>query len=170
MTRKPLPAGLAARRCPFAAECGPERLVGVGFRCWLAGYRTGDIASWETAWTIYARALGPARAKPALSELASWVRLIKTTARREIEVYPTGCPGFCHDECLAVGMVAASQHGACPAMRACAVALLDSFAVDDVIEGATSFGISLRDADQVLSSSLVPLASRPQNGGSLPWH
>lgn len=28
----------------------PERLVGVGFRCWLAGYRTSDIGCWDVAW------------------------------------------------------------------------------------------------------------------------
>ena len=41
---------------------GPERLVGLGFRYWLAGYRTGDISSWEKAWDTYSSAMGAAAA------------------------------------------------------------------------------------------------------------
>ena len=48
---------------------GPEHLVGIGFRCWLAGYETGEIACWEQAWTAYAAALGPIDAKRALGDL-----------------------------------------------------------------------------------------------------
>jgi hypothetical protein len=42
------------------------------------------------------------------------VRTIKNKARREIEVFPMGCKGFCRDECIAISMVAACQHDACP--------------------------------------------------------
>ena len=38
----------------------PERLVGLGFRHWLQGYRTGDIASWEKVWCSYSSAMGAA--------------------------------------------------------------------------------------------------------------
>ena len=53
---------------------GAERLVGVGFRCWLAGYETGDISCWESGWNAYSVALGPLHAKRAVTELACWVR------------------------------------------------------------------------------------------------
>ena len=46
---------------------GAEWLVGMGFRCWLAGYDTGNIACWENGWNEYARALGPERARRAVT-------------------------------------------------------------------------------------------------------
>lgn len=173
MSDKAKPARLPLARCPFSpvtALSGPERLVGVGFRCWIAGYRTGDIGCWETAWLAYTNALGPRMAKEALGELGSWVRLIRNAARRDIEIYPSSCRYFCRDECLAVGMVAASQHGVCPAMNACAIALLDTPSVDEVVEGARGFALILRLADQVLSPAAME-ANRLE-GGPPPaaWH
>ncbi len=100
---------------------GAEWLVGVGFRCWLAGYDTGDITCWENGWNAYSRALGTERAKRAVTELACWVRAVRASASRKIEYYPVGCPGFCADECMAISLIAASQHHRCPAMRACAL-------------------------------------------------
>src|SRR5262249_805825 len=85
-------------------------LVGVGFRCWLAGYDTGDIACWETGWNAYARTLGAKRAKRAVTELACWVRAVRASASRKIEDYPFGCAGFCPDEVMAVSLIAASRH------------------------------------------------------------
>ena len=63
-------------------KSGAEWLVGVGFRCWLAGYDTGDIACWETGWNAYARTLGTERAKRAVTELACWVRAVRASASR----------------------------------------------------------------------------------------
>ena len=73
---------------PPARKTGAEWLVGVGFRCWLAGYDTGDIACWETGWNAYARALGTERAKRAVTELACWVRAVRASASRKIEYAP----------------------------------------------------------------------------------
>ena len=42
-----------------AVLSAPERLVGIGFRCWMAGFQTSDIGCWETAW---GRALSPSDA------------------------------------------------------------------------------------------------------------
>lgn len=67
----------ACPRTPAPASSGAEWLVGVGFRCWLAGYDTGDIACWETGWNAYARVLGTERAKRAVTELACWVRAVR---------------------------------------------------------------------------------------------
>jgi hypothetical protein len=133
----------------------PERLVGVGFRCWLAGYQTSDIGCWEVAWHEYARAVGPRAAKPLMTELACWVRAVQDSAERRIEVYPAQCRRFCRDECLAISMVAACQHCACPAFRACAVALLGSDEIDEAMEGAEEFALRLREADQLLSPGTV---------------
>lgn len=132
-----------------------EKLVGLGFRSWMAGYQTGDISCWELAWATYANALGPKKAQPVLTDLACWVRAIRDASCRSIEVYPAQCTGFCRDECMAIAMVAASQHNACPAMRACAYALLESSTIDDVIEGAMCLGATLKGCDRILSATAI---------------
>jgi hypothetical protein len=146
---------LACAACPRPCLKGAERLVGLGFRSWLAGYQTGDIACWEQAWNAYASELGSTRAKVAITELSCWVRDINYSAQREIEVYPGPCATFCGDECVAVSMIAASQHDQCPAMRACAFSLLGHADVTAVVNGAKSFGDVLRGLDVVLSPAAV---------------
>ena len=137
---------------------GPERLVGLGFRYWLAGFRTGDISCWEKAWRAYSNAMGGA-AKTAVTELSCWVRAINTHAQRDLETVPADCDRFCRDECVAIAMIAACQHNACPAMRACAFALLGCSLIDEVVEGAESFAATMRGADQVLSPASVHATS-----------
>ena len=88
--------------------------------------------------------LGTERAKRAVTELACWVRAVRATASRKIEYYPFGCPGFCADECMAISLIAASQHHRCPAMRACALALTGSDLVEPVIDAANAFADVLR--------------------------
>jgi len=150
----------------------PERLVGFGFRCWLAGYQTSDIGCWEVAWHEFSKSVGARAAKPLMTELAWWVRAIQDGAGRKIEIYPAPCRRFCRDECLAISMVAASQHSACPAFRSCAVALLSQHSacpafrscavallgsnkIEETIDGAECFARSLKNVDQILSPSSV---------------
>src|SRR4030042_6139507 len=85
----------SGQRLHAAPLSGAEWLVGVGFRCWLAGYDTGDIACWETGWNAYARVLGTERAKRAVTELACWVRAVRASASRKIEYYTFGRAGSC---------------------------------------------------------------------------
>jgi hypothetical protein len=132
-----------------------EKLVGIGFRSWMAGYQTGDISCWEFAWATYENVLGPKKAKPVLTDLACWVRAIRDASCRSIEVYPAQCAGFCRDECMAISMVAASQHNACPAIRACAFALLESSTIDAVVDGAMSLGATLKGCDRILSATAI---------------
>jgi hypothetical protein len=132
---------------------GPERLVGLGFRYWLDGYRTGDISSWEKAWCTYSSAMGSAAAKEAVSNLSSWVRAIHCHTHRPLQTSAFDCAGFCRDECVAISMIAACQHQACPAMRACAFALIGCSLIDEVVHVAESFAETMREADQVLSPS-----------------
>jgi hypothetical protein len=155
-----------ARLAP-RSQSGAEWLVGVGFRCWLAGYDTGDISCWENGWNAYARALGTERAKRAVTELACWVRAVRATASRKIEYSPVGCPGFCADECMAISLIAASQHHRCPAMRACALALTGSDMVDPVLDAANVFADVLQEADQRLSPEAVAalMAGGRKGGG-----
>jgi hypothetical protein len=132
------------------AFSGPERLVGLGFRYWLAGYRTGEIACWEKAWRAYTDVMGPTRAKHALTDLSGWVRAVNLHAQRPLEAPAVDCNGFCRDECVAIAMIAACQHNACPAMRACAFSLLGCSMIDEVVQGAESFAATMRGAEQVL--------------------
>ena len=153
--RGPVPAPARFNRPGLDTRRPSERLVGIGFRCWLAGYDTCDIACWETGWNYYARELGPTQAKTAVTELACWVRAVRDAACRKIVYLPYGCAGFGRDECVAISMVAASQHSACPAMRACAFALLGASDIDSVVESATSFGSVLAATGHVLSDQSI---------------
>lgn len=158
----------AGQRFYAAPRSGAEWLVGVGFRCWLAGYDTGDIACWENGWNEYNRLLGPQRAKRAVTELACWVRSVRASASRKIEYCPFGSAGFCADECMAISLIAASQHHRCPAMRACALALTGSDLVDPVIDAANAFADALEEADQRLSPEAVAalMATKRPGGGA----
>ena len=129
----------------------PERLVGLGFRYWLQGYKTGDISRWEKVWCTYSSALGPEAAKDAVCRLSGWVRTIDSHAHRALETSAGDCAAFCRDECMAISMIAACQHEACPAMRACAFALLGCSMIDEVVTVAEDFAATMRKADQVLS-------------------
>lgn len=142
----------------------PERLVGLGFRYWLHGYRTGDISSWEKVWCTYSSAMGATAAKTAVGQLSCWVRAINTHTHRQLQTAPSDCAGFCRDECVAISMIAACQHNACPAMRACAFALLGCSMIDEVVNVAESFAETMREADQVLSpghAQGLPLLTMP---------
>jgi hypothetical protein len=151
-----------SRTCPlapWARSGGAEWLVGIGFRCWLAGYDTGDITCWRTGWNEYSRTLGTERAKRAVTELACWVRAVRVSAARKIEYCPFDVSLFCADERIAISLIAASQHRRCPAMRACALALTGSDLVDPVIETANAFADVLQESDQLLSRQAVTALS-----------
>lgn len=155
MTLRKTKAALPRQAGGLAAALDPskraERLVGIGFRCWLAGYETQDINCWETGWNLFARELGACHAKAAVTELTCWVRAVHIKTCRRISTYPFGCSRFCHD--------AASQHSACPAMRACAFALLGTSDINSVVETAASFGDALCDTGYVLSDRAICDAS-----------
>ena len=68
---------------------------------------------------------------------------------------PETCVGFCRDECLAVAMIAASQHKTCPALRACAFALVEHSGVDEVVEQSERFALTLSAVGQVLSPNFI---------------
>lgn len=147
-------------RKPLRELSGPERLTGLGFRCWLAGYQNGQLTCWEDAWNVYARELGPGAARPVIRDLSCWVRAVSGQAQRPIGLCPAGCERFAHDECLAVSMIAAAQHD-CPAVKACAYALLGAQPLDEVLASASRFAASLRENHVLLGPSPIvdPLAT-----------
>ncbi|MBL4766149.1 MAG: hypothetical protein JKY94_00235 [Rhodobacteraceae bacterium] len=130
-------------------------MVGVGFRCWLAGCDTADIECWETGWNYLERELGHARAKPVAAELTVWVRTICAETCRKLEYYPMGSTGFCQDERTAISLIAACQHNACPALKACAFVLIGADDVDNVIEASESFAKVLRDVNVNLKQGSI---------------
>lgn len=144
----------SAKVVPLPARA-PERLVGVGFRCWLTGLSNGDIRCWEEAWNTFSGTLGPDNAKALLIDLSKFVRAVKATANRDIEVSPSGCRGFCRDECLAISIIAATQHGVHPALTASAEALIGSDDIGDAINGAQVLARGLSQANQMLSPESI---------------
>jgi len=155
MSYQPKFVGQHEPRGEVHAFSGPEWLVGVGFRCWIAGYDTGDITCWENSWNTYNRVLGPARAKLAVTELACWVRAVRAATSRKIEYNSLDARRFCADECMAMSLIAASQQQGCPAMQACALALTGSDTVDPVIDAANAFADALDETDYRLNQEIV---------------
>lgn len=154
----------AGLMCPLRRAASglpePERLVGYGFRHWVEGRRNADLGAWERAWSLYSGMFGVTRARIAVGALSDWVAALEHVSSRNIQVADGGCPAFCGDECLAIAMIAASQHGACPAMRACTFALIESGYVDaarlDEATGpAQAFADTLSSLDQVLSKGSI---------------
>jgi hypothetical protein len=139
---------------PLAARA-PERLVGVGFRCWLKGFTTGDIGCWEEAWNAFSSTLGNDQAKDLLLDLSQFVKAVASSSERDIQVQAPGCIGFCRDECLAISMIAACQHGQTTSLCASAAALIGSDSIGDVLNGAQTFACGLRCNNQLLSLDSV---------------
>lgn len=135
-----------------------ESLVGLGFRAWMAGYDTQDIACWETCWNTYSTELGTRGAKQAISDLSYWVRTVKEQTVRKIETYPSGCKGFCKDECLAVSVIASCQHPHCPALQICAAELIGTKETDRIIETAEAFAFTLKQLDIHLDQQPLTLS------------
>lgn len=144
----------SAKILPLPARA-PERLVGVGFRCWLSGLSTGDIRCWEEAWNTFSSTLGHDHAKALLIDLSKFVRAVKATTQRDIEVSESGCRGFCRDECLAISIIAACQHDVRPALTASAAALVGSNDIGDTLNGAQTLAHGLRQANQILSPDSI---------------
>lgn len=138
---------------------GPERLVALGFRFWTLGCKRGDIHAWERAFSVYSCKLGNREARLAVSGLSSWVACVNASARREICVAAADQREFCRDECLAVAMIAACQHDACPALKACAFSLVEASMVDEVMTETESFATILRSLKQTLSPACIALAA-----------
>jgi hypothetical protein len=154
ITLYPANGRLGATVIPLAGRA-PERLVGVGFRCWLNGLTSGDIGNWAEAWDTYSGVLGPGHARDVLVDLSVFVRAVSATANRAIEVSPAGCPGFCRDECLAISIIAASQHGDRAALTETTATLIGSGDIGDALIGAQRLAGGLSKRSQRLSPDSI---------------
>ncbi|WP_181708437.1 hypothetical protein [Chthonobacter rhizosphaerae] len=128
----------------------PERLLVEGFRHWLNGYATGSIDCWELGWALYARELGPRDARRLLAELSFWVRETRDAASRPLGCFPYGSCWLCRDECLALSLVAAAQHGDRDALRAAAGHLADGGPTEPLEGAAAAFAEALQSVHQQL--------------------
>ena len=131
----------------MSKELTPERLVGLGFRGWMSGYDLHDLSCWEAVWDTYACALGPKKAKRVVGNLSTWVRATRKASCRTIETLPLACSGFTSDERIAVSIIAACQIENCPALNACAFALLGTPHVDPMVREARDFANLLAEFD-----------------------
>jgi len=144
--------------CPLhepGGELGrPERLVGIGFRCWLAGYDTGSVEAWECGWDIYRDAVGDGPARRLVGELSCWARDVHGTARRRLSYYPflhaVDASRFSDDEMLGVRLICAAQAGARAEEDRFAEALTGRRGNTRVTASARSFAEALTDTGLTL--------------------
>jgi len=129
-----------------------ETLVVEGLRRWLAGYQTGSIECWETAWTLYAGRLGVNRARQAVTGLSCFARALNGWAKCGLSLLPYDCPHRCAHECLAVALVASWQRGDREAAANIAEELVVSGGLPFTLEAAANFADTLRRLDLVLPS------------------
>lgn len=170
---------MASRFGRFDPQLNPRRpdfrvaqMVGRSFRCAMLARRETSGVSWSYAWQEIAGVAGAAQADDLIIALEKFVESVDRTTARRIDVLPKGCPGLCRDECLAVSIIAASQLGACPALKACVYALIDSGNVEACIKTAGSFSTALRHAGQTLPPDVVcnALAMMPEEPGRTPYN
>ncbi|MGZ9075677.1 MAG: hypothetical protein ACXW13_07850 [Burkholderiaceae bacterium] len=131
------------------------QMVGRSFRCGMLARRENPAIAWSYAWQEIAGVAGAGHADRLVVALGAFINSVESAAARRIEVLPKGCPGLCRDECLVVSIVAASQLGACPALKACVFALIDSGNVEPCIRSAGLFSTALSDAGQTLPPDVV---------------
>lgn len=104
-----LPSPDAARPVGYHVDAPAENLLFSVYRCWMAGYATGDAACWDIAWEGLAREMPEENAKPLFGEFHHFVRTLRATADSEIGWRPAACRALCRDECLVLAMVDAAQ-------------------------------------------------------------
>jgi hypothetical protein len=136
-----------------------EALVGAGFRSWLRGYQNGDFSSWQRCWDLYCTEL-TGNAPAAVTDLAGWVNAVRCCGLRNIDLLPEACQAFGRDECLAVTLVAASEHRHCPAMRLCANVLLGTDNIGPALTAAHRFSRTLARSGICFSAEPFALIGR----------
>jgi len=152
--------------CQLHKLSANARLVARGFRGWMSGLQTADLRCWEQVWRDYTGTLGGGCAAPAIAGLAAWVQSVNRHTLRPIALESLSSGRYCHDECMAVSIVAAAQNETCPAMRACAYALLGTSDVDPVVSRAEAFAGTLKSAGVVIEPSMIANAAAMGSRGS----
>ena len=105
----PLPTSEATRPVGYHIDAPAENLLFTVYRCWMAGYDTGDVACWDFAWEALAREMPAENAKPLFGEFHHFARALRQTAPDGINWRPAACRALCRDECFILAMVDAAQ-------------------------------------------------------------
>jgi hypothetical protein len=121
----------------------PEKLVIEGYRRWMGGYDTGHVECWEQAWDLYSEELGSTAAGPVLLAMADWVRNLRRSTARPMAFFPYNSCHLCRDECLAIAMVAASQHHDSDIAGRAAMALTSAEGLGDCHGACARFAAAL---------------------------
>ncbi|MFM7083965.1 MAG: hypothetical protein ACKOW3_03020 [Hyphomicrobium sp.] len=131
-------------------------IVGYSIRCGVLASYLQQEAYWSYAWQKLAK-LGKNCEKTdnLLSKLSLFVDNVLASSTRNLDILPNGCPGLCRDECLAVSIIVASQLGPCPALKACAFALLENYHMEPCLTAAVSFGAALKETGASLSTTVL---------------
>ncbi len=128
-----------------------EQLVGFGVRCWIAGCRSKDFTQWQKCWACYSQFFTPAQTRIAVRELACWTRVLESESARPIVINSLDQQEFSRDERMAISIIAACQHQACPALKACTEALIGEGDVEAAIQAAKGFAYFLDEVGMTLS-------------------
>jgi hypothetical protein len=127
----------------------------MSFRHWLTGFRTGELAHWERAFSLAEKTLGLTAARDVCCDFSQWVRLLSEHARRDLHVLEPTSRCFCRDECIAMALVAAHQNQACPALQICAITLLGCQPRDDLTIRTGALADKLAAANQRVSAAAM---------------
>ncbi|WP_306883490.1 hypothetical protein [Amorphus orientalis] len=128
----------------------PERLVIEGYRNWMAGYQTGSIEPWEHTWSFYTSELGMVDGRRAVADLSAFVRTLRGCADCPLRIFPTGADRLCREECLAVGLIAAAQHGDVDLCGCCIEALSGCARRVEIGAAADRYADTLMELGQAL--------------------
>jgi len=134
--------------CPRA-----EVFLLVAFRCWLAGYETGDVACWELAWQGVCRTVQLTDAKRIVAELAQFTRVFRKGLGCRFVYLPYCCSRVTADERLAIQFIACAQLGELTR----AVELARKLSADndhiDLVNAACDLGAVLKQAELLLTNA-----------------
>jgi len=104
-----LPTPYAARPVGYHVDAAAENLLFCAYRCWMAGYATGDIACWDMAWEALAREMPQDNAKALFGEFHHFARTLRTMSAAQICWRPAACRALYREEYLILAMVDAAQ-------------------------------------------------------------
>ena len=127
----------------YHVDAPAENLVFSLFRCWMAGYATGDVACWDIAWDTLRREMPLDNAKALFGEFHHFMRSLRDGARREIGWRPASCRALCHDECLVLAMLDAVQRNDRVQLLEALASLLDADELNGALAATNAFGRAL---------------------------
>jgi hypothetical protein len=151
------PVNVPVKRCgtSITLNASPERLVGLGFRCWVRGVQTNDTRFFDVCSRQYIQAFGLKDGLVLSTKLGSWVNALDKISKRPIKIEKIVTPGFSYDEVVAISMIAACQHSECPALKACVYAITEAAEIDLPQLAAQDFADGLVDAGQILQINSI---------------